>query len=59
MTLPATVHLGNAFVFLDMNSADVRFWFATAAALPVCEYLFMSVLALTSREKIGPFVGLH
>ena len=32
MTLPGTVHLGNASVFLDMNSEKVMFSFATSAA---------------------------
>ena len=70
MTLPGTVHLGNASVFLDMNSEKVHrcgpksIW----GNQPICEYLFMSVLmtwrhkhvfvtdvmSLTSREKNRP-----
>ena len=51
MTLPGTVHLGNASVFLDMNSAEVMFSFAARdrfwgtdrfVFVYVCAYMYMT-----------------
>ena len=54
MILPGTVHLGNASVFLEMNSAELMLSFANVAArdrfwgtdrfvfVYVCAYMYMT-----------------